>query len=202
MSTPFTPLQTTPADSRVEHYRFCPYCGHPLDPAAPSPHPAGHPVCTACTGVVYLDPKVVACVIVEIHGRILLQRQSYGRHQDSWMLPGGFVDKGEQVEQAALRELVEETGIHASLDRLIGVFSYPHWPVVVVIYSARCDGAVPVPGEETAELRLWSPQDIPWDNLGFASTRDALHAYIAGHSCQPRPLPVCMPAERNSDPTR
>lgn len=191
--------EATPVDSRIERYRFCPYCGGPLDPSVPSPHPTGHLVCGACGGMVYLDPKVAACVITDIDGKILLLRQNYGRHRDSWMLPGGFVDKGEQVELAALRELREEAGVNAALDKLVGVFSYPHWPVVVIIYSARLEGVTPVPGEETAELRLFAPDAIPWNLLAFPSTRDALRAYLDGRTCQPRPLSVCMPADFSPD---
>lgn len=158
-----------------EEYRFCPACGQQLH----TPRPAGHPVCARCGYVIYFDPKVVACVIVHIGGKILLMRRKRPSDAGRWLLPGGYVDLGEPVEHAAVREIREETGLTVQLDSLVGVFSYANWPPVIIVYSAWLDQGEPVAGEETETLRLFAPDEIPWDALAFPSTRDALRTHLA-----------------------
>ena len=185
---------TTTGPIRHDRYRFCPACGAPLTQRRI--HADGPPrlVCSDCSGVVYLDPKVVACVILEIGGKILLMRRKRPDDSHRWLLPGGYVDEGEPVETAAMREIREEVNLDIGLDGLVGVFSYPGWPPVIIVYSARLADAVPYPGEETEDLALFAPGDIPWDALAFPSTRDALRAYLHGRTCQPMPAAVCTAA--------
>jgi len=72
-------------------------------------------VCSTCDFIFYLDPKVVACSIVEMEGRIVLLKRAIDPQKGKWVLPGGYVDRGEEVKAAALRETEEECGlkIHA-----------------------------------------------------------------------------------------
>lgn len=65
------------------------------------------------------------CVVFDRDGRLLLIRRRRAPFRDRYALPGGFVDIGETVEHAALRELREETGIEGRIVRLIGVYSEP-----------------------------------------------------------------------------
>lgn len=184
---------------RHDRYRFCPACGATLEPRRLHQDEPARLVCSACAGVVYLDPKVVACVVLEIGGKILLMRRKRPDATERWLLPGGYVDEGEQVEHAAIREIWEETRLEISLSALVGVFSYRGWPPVIIVYSANLDTAEPEAGEETEALDLFAPEDIPWDRLAFPSTRDALRAYLDGRTCQPRALSVCMPADFSPD---
>ncbi|NCD24887.1 MAG: NUDIX hydrolase [Deltaproteobacteria bacterium] len=190
---------TTTGPIRHDRYRFCPACGARLETRRLRPDEPARLVCSACSGVVYLDPKVVTCVVLEIGGKILLMRRKRPDDSKRWLLPGGYVDEGEQVEHAAIREIWEETNLTISLDGLVGVFSYAGWPPVIIVYSAKLDAARPEAGEETEALDLFAPEDIPWDRLAFPSTRDALRAYLDGRTCQPRPLTVCTSADFSPD---
>lgn len=67
----------------------------------------------------------VDCVVFDREGRLLLIKRGHPPFKGKYALPGGFVDIGETVEQAALRELKEETGIEGKIVRLIGVYSDP-----------------------------------------------------------------------------
>lgn len=161
---------------RHEEHRFCPACGGTLAARPETPHPR----CSHCGHVVYLDPKTVACVVVDIGGKILLMRRKRPSDAGRWLLPGGYVNRGEPVKRAAVREIREETGLSVEPDALVGVFSYADWPPVVIVYSARLERANPVPGEEAEALTLFAPDEIPWDGLAFPSTRDALRTYLTG----------------------
>lgn len=181
-------MNTYPRPIRKDRFRFCPACAAPLTLRKLHEDDPERFVCTECNGVVYIDPKVVACVIVQIEGKILLMRRKRNGCDEKWMLPGGYVDEGEPVEIAAARELHEEAGIDVTLDGLVGVFSYPGWPPVIIVYCATADGLL-VPGEETGALELFAPADIPWDKLAFPSTRDALRTYL-NSSCQAAARPL------------
>ena len=96
-----------------------------------------------------------------------------------WVFPGGFVDRGETVKDAAIRETREEANVDVGLRGLIDVYSYPGSPVVVVVYAAEILGGDLKAADETQEVKMFDPTDIPWDELAFPSTREAVKAYIS-----------------------
>ena len=155
--------------------RYCQVCGGALI-RPPASTQGGPPlICEKCGLKVYLDPKVAVAAVVRQNGKVLLLRRSqhdaaYGR----WILPGGHVDRGEELESACLREVVEETGLTVELERLLGVYSYAENPVVLVVYLARPVGGGLDPGREALELKAFAPKEIPWDELGYFSTGQAL----------------------------
>ena len=53
-----------------------------------------------------------------------------------WVFPGGYVDRGEEVTAAAIREAREEAGLDIRLDSLVNIYSYPGRPLVVIVYAA------------------------------------------------------------------
>ena len=94
-----------------------------------------------------------------------------------WVMPGGYVDRGEKVEEAALRETKEECEIDIELKELFGVYSYPGYLEVVIVYLAGYKSGNLAAGDETTAIKLIEIEEIPWDNLAFESTRDALKDY-------------------------
>jgi ADP-ribose pyrophosphatase YjhB (NUDIX family) len=162
----------TIADS--EEFRFCPYCGGGLETGNLKPGEPDRLICSACKKPVYMDPKLVACSIVEMEGSIVLLRRGIQPRKGFWVMPGGFVDRGETVEAAALRETQEECGLRTSIKGLLGVYSYPGETVAVVVYTSEPVSGSLVAGDETTEARLVRPEEIPWARLAFTSTLDAL----------------------------
>ncbi len=135
-------------------------------------------MCERCGAVVYFDPKVAAGAIVVQEGRIALIKRAISPARGKWTFPGGYVDRGEPVDSAAVRETWEETGLRVRLDGLHGVFSYPDVTVVLIVYTASVTGGTLTAGDECDEAAWTDPADIPWEELAFPSTVDALRAWI------------------------
>ncbi|MCB2187275.1 MAG: NUDIX domain-containing protein [Deltaproteobacteria bacterium] len=163
--------------------KFCSQCGGPLQANLSGRHPDARWWCPSCDIPVYLDPKLAVAVVVEHQGKVLLLRRAQrDQAHGLWILPGGHVDRYEVVAQAALREVAEETGLAVELRELVGIYSYPDWPWVVVVYWAVSQGGVPVPDREALELGLFPPEALPWEELGYLSTREALEDWLASVS--------------------
>jgi ADP-ribose pyrophosphatase YjhB (NUDIX family) len=165
--------------------RFCPLCATALRRAPVPPDQREQAVCPACEFVFYLNPKVVAGTIPELDGRILLTRRSINPGRGLWTFPGGFVDFGETVSDAAVRETLEETGLEVDLTGLLNVYSYPGSPVIIV-YTARVRGGTLTPCAENDQLEWLAPAEIPWDRLAFDSTREALREWTGARGHAPR----------------
>ncbi len=74
----------------------------------------------------YRGPKTtVDAIILEPNGSIILIKRGDPPYQDQWALPGGFVELGEKVEDAAKREVKEETNLRVEIIKLVGVYSDP-----------------------------------------------------------------------------
>jgi len=142
---------------------------------------AGEParlVCGQCRFVFYLDPKIAACTISVLEGGIVLLRRSIEPGLGKWVFPGGFVDRGEPVPAAAIRETREETHLDVSLIGILDVYSFPTYEVAVVVYAAEVRGGELAAGDEALEARTFPPEELPWGDLAFESTRSALQDYV------------------------
>jgi ADP-ribose pyrophosphatase YjhB (NUDIX family) len=165
--------------------RFCPLCAGPLNRAPVPPDLREQAVCSACSFVFYLNPKVVAGTIPEQDGRVLLTRRSINPGRGLWTFPGGFVDFGESVTDAAMRETFEETGLKVELTGLHNVYSYAGAPVII-IYRAHVVGGTLTTCAENDCLEWVRPEEIPWEALAFPSTREALREWVAARGQMPR----------------
>ncbi len=162
-------------------YRFCHACGERLVSRRLKPGDPERPVCSGCGGVLFLDPKVATGTIIAVEdGRIVLVRRAIEPGYGRWVFPGGYVDRGEVVSAAAIREAREESGLEIRLEGLVSIYSYPERPPVIIVYAAAAIGGVLGHDEESLEIRTFSEAEIPWDELAFRSTREALRDYYAG----------------------
>jgi ADP-ribose pyrophosphatase YjhB (NUDIX family) len=130
--------------------------------------------CPHCGYAAYYNPKPVAAAIpFDDSGRVILLRRGFDPGAGKWTFPGGFVDLGESVEEAAHRETDEELGMAIDLGRLVGVYSRDDDRVILVVFLARALGE-PGTSPEATEVRAFAPDLIPWDELAFWSTKRAL----------------------------
>lgn len=143
------------------------------------------PVCPACGMVTYHDPKLaVSVVILREHGGgpdvLLGQRAAHTRNPGTWSFPAGFVDRGENVEAAAVREVFEETGLTVTLGPLLGVWSGQGDSTVLLAWRAETVADTPTAQDDLIDL-AWFPVDhLP--ELGFSHDQDVLHRALTSRS--------------------
>ncbi len=159
-------------------FRFCPECGGKLRHSELKTGEPQRLVCSVCGFVFYLDPKVVACSILELDEKIVLLKRGINPKKGKWVMPGGYVDRGEEVRSAAIRETEEECGLKIEIRDLLGVYSYSDHVPVVIVYLAKYVSGELAPQDETLEARWFSKSEIPWNDLAFRSTKDALSDYF------------------------
>src|SRR4051794_39746407 len=112
--------------------------------------------------IVYRDPKVATAVIIARDDRILLQQRAMEPRKGLWTFPSGYVDRGEQVERAAEREVEEELGLPVRLTHLLGVYSERDNPVVLIVYTGAMDGTEPtVQADEISAIGWFALDDLP-----------------------------------------
>jgi 8-oxo-dGTP diphosphatase len=162
-------------------YRFCPRCGGALERRLLKSTEPERPVCTQCGFVFYIDPKIAVGTIIAIDdGRLVLVRRAIEPGYGKWVFPGGYVDRGEPLTAAAIREAREECGLDVRLDGLVNIYSYPGRAPVIVVYAATAIGGTLCIDEECLESAEFDATSIPWNDLAFRSTHDGLRDYLSG----------------------
>lgn len=139
--------------------RFCPRCGAALRSEGRTD---GRRWCWRCEFVHYGDPKLAVVVLAEDEqGRLLYMQRNHEPQMHTWAWPSGFVDAGEDVRDAARREVREETGIEIELLELLGVWSGGGDPVVLLVWRARPVGGALAAGPEALNAAWRRPADVP-----------------------------------------
>ena len=110
-------------DSAPEEIAFCPFCGHEMITRMSFDKPRR--ACTDCGYVHYTDPKVGVGVLVVQDQKVLLVRRAMNPEKGKWSIPAGFLDKGEDPKETAVREAWEETGLEVEIEGLVDVFYNP-----------------------------------------------------------------------------
>lgn len=131
-------------------------------------------------------PKLtVDAWIRDSQGRLLLVRRGRPPFRGAWALPGGFCEWGEKTERCCAREAKEETGLVVSIGRLMGVYSKPgrdpRGHNVTVLYRATKTGGTLMGGDDAAEARFFSPEEIRRLRIAFD------HGDIIAEHLRPRP---------------
>jgi 8-oxo-dGTP diphosphatase len=159
-------------------YSFCPKCGGTLDSRMLKPSEPPRLVCGQCQFVFFLDPKIAAGAIFSLDGGVVMVRRGIEPSYGKWVFPGGYVDRGETVRSAAIRETKEEANLEVRILSLLDVYSYAKSSVIVVVYTAEIVSGKLMAGDEALEARAFNPKAIPWAELAFPSTFEALRAYV------------------------
>jgi len=161
-------------------YQFCPRCGGALERKRLKATEPERPVCARCGFVFYIDPKIAVGTIIDAGGKLVLVRRAIEPGYGKWVFPGGYVDRGEPLTAAAIREAREESGLDVRLDGLVNIYSYAGRAPIIVVYAATAIGGTLCTDEECLESAEFAPAGIPWEELAFRSTHDGLRDYLAG----------------------
>jgi 8-oxo-dGTP diphosphatase len=151
--------------------RFCNACGAPVTEVVV--HGEAAWVCGSCDHRQFRRPTVGVAVAVVEEGSILLVRRGFGAKAGLWCIPCGHVGWDEDIRQAALREVLEETGLTVELGSVIAVHSNfwrPERQTVGVWYSGTRMGGVLEAGDDAVEVGFFQACDVP--DLAFET--DAL----------------------------
>ncbi|MCX7622216.1 MAG: NUDIX hydrolase [Thermomicrobium sp.] len=161
-----------------EDIRYCPYCRASLERRIVAGRE--RPYCPCCQRAYFSDPKLAVAVIVASGDRILLQQRAIEPGLGLWSFPSGFVERGEELETAARREVLEETGLEVGLLRLVGVYSRHGEPVVLVVYEGQPRGGVLRTSEESQAVHWFALDALP--PLAFPHDERILRDWLRARS--------------------
>jgi ADP-ribose pyrophosphatase YjhB (NUDIX family) len=160
---------------------FCSGCGGALVERSSHPDQRTRPVCERCGSIAYRNPRVLVSTLVAVSEQILLCRRAIEPAVGLWAPPGGFLECGEALEEAAARETFEETGIH--LDprqlRLHAVSTLPDIGEVYVGFLAQITDLPDIAcGPECSEVRFFREGTVPWGGLAYPDIGNYLHRHF------------------------
>ena len=135
-------------------------------------------VCPACDTIHYENPANVVGTIPMLGERVLLCKRNIEPRWGKWTLPAGFMELGESLAQGAARETDEEAGAQFEIGSLFSVISVVRVGQVHMFYAARLLSDQFNPGHETIEARLFTEDEIPWDEIAFRTVRETLRLYF------------------------
>lgn len=157
---------------------YCSYCGNIL--IIKEQDGKSRDFCPSCNTFYYENPLPVASTIVVNDNReILLVKRKKDPYKDMWCLPIGFAETGEEVREAALRELCEEAGVSGEIVRLIDVDTvdnYFYGSLAIVTYEVKAVGGAVCPGDDATEARYFPITGLP--ELAWSSNHKAINIYL------------------------
>jgi ADP-ribose pyrophosphatase YjhB (NUDIX family) len=132
------------------------------------------PTCPSCGFIHYLDPKVAVAVVLGGDAGVLLGKRCIEPGAGLWSFPAGYVNRGEVLEEAAIREVREEFGLAIRLTGLVGVYSERGNPVILVVYAGEVVAGQPrADGHELSDVRRFELDQLP-ERLAFQHDRRVL----------------------------
>ena len=158
---------------------FCSRCGSALQFGAIDGEDRHRLACPDCGHIAYVNPRMVVTVFpITEAGEIVLIRRGIEPGKGSWAQPGGFLEVDETVNQAAIRETFEETGLLIEPGEIVGLYTRLEAAVVTIAFEAKIVGGIAAPTVEATEVKAFAPEDIPWSDIAFSTTTWALRDWL------------------------
>lgn len=160
---------------------FCPTCGGRIKRQWVAADGRNRDVCTQCHRVHYENPRILVTAMITWNNRLLLCRRAHEPSYGLWCAPGGFMEKEETLEQAAARELEEETGVRIDADKLAlyTVTNLPMISEVYVVFRATVSEPTVACGPESLEARFFGRDEIPWQELAWPQLGSYLRLFFS-----------------------
>lgn len=158
---------------------FCSRCGASLDFGPIEGEERERLACASCGFIAYVNPRLVVTTLpVTDAGEVVLLRRGIEPGYGQWAQPGGFLEIDETVNEGAVRETFEETGLVVEPGEIVGLYSRPQAAIVVVAFEARITGGESRTSPESLEVTAFAPEAIPWSGIAFYTTTWALRDWI------------------------
>ncbi len=157
--------------------KYCSECSTKVELIIPNGDTLARYVCPSCKIVHYQNPKVVVGCIPEWEDKILLCKRAIEPRIGWWTLPAGFMENKETIAQGAARETLEEANANVKIGALYAVYSLPYISQVYVLFRAQLLDLNFSPGVESLEVKLFSEDEIPWDEIAFRVIYNPLKVY-------------------------
>lgn len=155
-------------------YRYCPECAAPLENRII--HEQQRQACPRCAFIHWRNPVVGVAVIVQRGAMIILGKRARGVYQNAWCIPCGYVEYGEDVRVAAVREFGEETGLTVELGDVYAVHSNFHNPAlhsVGIWFRGEIRSGTIRTDDDLAEVEWFSLHQLP-EKIAFETDRKVL----------------------------
>ncbi|MEQ8352641.1 MAG: NUDIX hydrolase [Leptospiraceae bacterium] len=162
--------------------KFCSHCAAELDFRVPDGDNLPRFLCNKCGTIHYENPRLIVGCLPYWDKQVLLCRRAIEPRHGFWTIPAGFMENGELVEEGAARETREEANAEVDIESVHTVYSIPHINQVYMFFLARLKDLEFSPGVESLETRLFSQEEIPWDEIAFNSVKFCLQAFFANNS--------------------
>lgn len=162
--------------------KFCSACARPLRVAEVQGRRRG--VCSGCGKIHYANPLPVASSLLVNGAReVLLVKRLNEPAKGAWCLPVGFAETGETIEEATMRELLEETGVEGAILQLVDVCSEDnpfYGDMLFVTFLMKKIGGQEQAGDDAAAVQYFPLDALP--PLAFEAQERALERYLKGYS--------------------
>ncbi len=158
--------------------KYCNQCGAEVSRIIPEGDNRLRYVCVSCEEIHYQNPKIVAGCIPEYEGKVLLCKRAIEPRYGYWTLPAGFMELQETTLEAAQRETLEEANARVSISELYTVFNLPHVGQVYMMYRSKLLDLDFFSGDESLEVNLFAEDEIPWDEIAFATIKYTLKFFF------------------------
>ena len=158
--------------------KFCSHCGSSVNKRIPEGDDRPRYICDSCNTIHYQNPRIIVGTVPASGDKVLLCRRAIEPRKGFWTVPAGFMENGETTLEGAVRETWEEALAKVTDETLYRMFDLPYINQVYIFYRATLANEDFGPGPESLDVKLFSEQDIPWDEIAFPVVTEVLREFF------------------------
>ncbi len=164
---------------------YCSHCGTPTVSRIPEGDHLERQVCSNCGLIAYDNPKIIVSCLVHNKDGVLWVKRAEEPKRGFWVIPAGYLENNESLQEGAAREVMEETGVHLEPSSLalytLGTLRYTN--EVYIVFRCKVSEPRISLGTEALDAQFFTMQDAPWPELAYSDMElyirrfyDELHA--------------------------